>query len=60
MYGHDVVVLGEWKDGQLDGRAVENWNEAEIEYEIKDGKINGKFIQYNNDGRLEIEYKEGN
>ena len=37
---------GEWKDGQLNGKVVVNWDGIQDEYEAKDGKINGKFIRY--------------
>ena len=32
------TVEGEWKDGQLHGKAVENWDGTRDEYEAKDGK----------------------
>ena len=45
------TVEGEWKDGQLNGKAVENLSNGDrYEYEAKDGKVNGKFIRYYNDG----------
>ena len=45
------TVEGEWKDGQLNGKAVQNWSDGNRqEYEAKDGKHNGKLIRYCNDG----------
>ena len=44
IYGNDVVVEGEWEDGQLNGKAVVSWNENHYEYEAYDGKYNGKYI----------------
>ena len=48
------VVEGEWEDGLLNGRVIENWSLFgqlhRQEYEAKGGKRNGKFIQYTNDG----------
>ena len=33
------TVEGEWKDGQLNGKAVVNWSDGDrSEYEAKDGK----------------------
>ena len=49
-YGQDHAVEGEWKDGQLNGRAIYNGHGYRNEYEAKDGKINGKYIRYYDDG----------
>ena len=58
--GSHWTVEGEWKDGLLDGKAVENNIFGHDEYEAKDGKKNGKFIRYFDDGcRGWSEYKDG-
>ena len=48
--GSHWTVEGEWKDGLLDGKAVENNIFGHDEYEAKDGKKNGKFMRYFVDG----------
>ena len=49
----DVIVMGEWKDGRLNGKVVENyWDGDRDEYEAKDGKLNGKWVRHFRDGRL--------
>ena len=49
--GGNWTVEGEWKNGLLNGKAVENhWSGGSYEYEAKDGKYDGKFIEYYNDG----------
>ena len=59
-YGSNHTVEGEWEDGYLNGKVVENCFESREEYEAKDGKINGKYIQYCNDGsRKSSEWKNG-
>ena len=41
----EETVEGEWKDGQLDGKVVQNWSGGDRwEYESKSGMINGKYI----------------
>ena len=47
--GRNHTVEGEWEDGLLNGRVVENYL-GYHEYEAKGGKRNGKFIRYLNDG----------
>ena len=46
--GGNWIVEGEWKEGLLHGRAVENgrYYRHHREYEVKDGKWNGKYISY--------------
>ena len=55
------TVEGEWKDGQLNGKAVVSWGDgSRQEYETKGGHINGKYIGYKGDGRrFEVEFKDG-
>ena len=49
--GINWIVEGEWKEGLLHGRAVENDYDGDHgEYEVKDGKWNGKYICYWVDG----------
>ena len=53
-------MKGEWKNGLLDGKAVQNNADSREEYEAKEGKRNGKCIRYIEDGSYElIEYKDG-
>ena len=55
-----MKVQGEWKDGHINGKAVQNWSGYRDEYEAKDGKYNGKLIRYYDDGiRSQVEYKDG-
>ena len=48
--GSDNTVVGEWKDGKLNGKAVLNVIGQRFEYEAKNGNFNGKLITYNSDG----------
>ena len=49
------AIEGEWKDGCLNGKAIEYWNGNRYEYEIKNGKRNGKYLGYLSNGdRTEI------
>ena len=49
--GGNYIVEGEWKEGLLHGRAVQNYSDGDHrEYEVKDGKLNGKHICYYADG----------
>ena len=45
-----MKIEGEWKDGHINGKAVQNWSGYRDEYEAKDGKYNGKLIRYYDDG----------
>ena len=47
------TVVGEWRDGRVNGKAVANGYGNRYEYEAKDGKENGKFIRYYSDGGRE-------
>ena len=48
----DDTVEGEWRDGLLHGRVVENWSDGyREEYEAREGKISGKLVRYYDDGR---------
>ena len=48
--GYEHTVEGEWKDGLLSGKAVEDWFGCHAEYEAKGGKKDGKSIQSDSKG----------
>ena len=58
---YKLEVEGEWKDGELDGKAVKQLYDYLTYYEMKDGKIDGKCITRNDDTRKVDwrEYKNG-
>ena len=45
------TIEGQWKDGQLHGKVVENSFGFREEYEVKNRKRNGKCIKCLKDGR---------
>ena len=48
---HGDAVEGEWKDGLLHGKVVQDHGLYLNQYEAKDGKIDGKYLIYYSDGR---------
>ena len=57
---NDNPVEGSWKNGKIDGKAVEKRNEYQVTYQLKNGKKDGKQITYYKNGRREeMEWKDG-
>ena len=56
------VILGEWQNGMINGKAIEETDSVILLAEMKNGQYDGRFIKYSADrklGPLYMEYKEG-